>query len=323
MPSSGSGSASSQASAPPAPTRRSLAGYRRRLTQAEYFQSLTLLTTTSAGNAGGTTLVSTELAGGLDTNRYHNAWVYVYDGAQAGQLRRVGNNALNTTSGELTVSVAFGGQIAQGVGVEIHRLLPPIRHDGYIGVRECINNALQECWVPRRLPITGVANQLEYALSAYADVLDIEAIHEFYGPADSATHPWPYPGWHPVQNGEVLNLQVLPTLSTGDASLLGVTVPGDTYVRRSGVWQQVSTEGLVNDADEALFDPGFLTLIALAHAYSALASGPDSGAWVEHAQRARRRANLVKLAQLHHPDERPSHGVRRNVTYGPKDWRSW
>jgi hypothetical protein len=86
--------------------RRSLQNIRRLLAQS--LHSLTLVTTTSAGNASGTSIIATRLANAIDAGRYKHAWVMPVDGTSSGQIRRVRvEDALNLTSGELQVAPAF------------------------------------------------------------------------------------------------------------------------------------------------------------------------------------------------------------------------
>jgi hypothetical protein len=79
-------------------------------------------TTTSAGAAGGTTVIDTALMA------KSNDWItdYTYDlitsGTYANEERKV--SALTNTTGALT-TLAHGGQIASSVGYEVHRLFSP------------------------------------------------------------------------------------------------------------------------------------------------------------------------------------------------------
>lgn len=309
-------------------TRRSLGALRRMLAQSGRLQSLTLVTTTSNGPADGKGIISDQLGGTLDTDAYRGQWVMPTQtgadaGASAGAIRRIANQGLNTLSGALTPIVAWPAMVPAGVDVELHRLLPPVGREGYRGLRECLNLALQECWFPQRLPLVGVNGQADYSLSTYAEWLDPQAIMAFRDPASSADL-WPtlHPGWTVYRDAQNLTLQVAPTLAAQAGYSLEATRPGDTYIAVGGVWGD-STTGLVNDTDEQLFQPSFLVEIALVHAYEALASAGDKGAeWADLAQKQRVRANWLKLTYLVHPNRQQ--GVQGPVSYvDPKDFASW
>lgn len=88
--------------------------------------------TTSAGNAGGTTLVdSALLAISIDTDYFLNWYVRITQSGHAaeGQVRRV--TAYSGSTGTLTVSSAFGAptQIAGSIAYELHRFDPVRKHE--------------------------------------------------------------------------------------------------------------------------------------------------------------------------------------------------
>ena len=81
-------------------------------------------TTTSAGNSGGTTLVDTYCS------RYGDGYlagmfVRITSGAEIYDVRRITNNTQAT--GTLTVSPAFGAQLATGVTYQIHKYDPQLK----------------------------------------------------------------------------------------------------------------------------------------------------------------------------------------------------
>jgi hypothetical protein len=304
----------------PAPGRRSLQNARRLL--AQKLHSLTLVLTTSAGNASGTSVIATRLANATDANRYRHAWVMPVDGTRVGEIRRVrAEDALNLTSGELMIAPAFSGQVASGVNVEIHRLLPPDDDDGWTGLRSCINAALREMWTSQRVSITGVGSQPSYSLSTYEEWLDADAVLELRQAAlDPTTNPVVTGTFDPVRNADSLTLQISPTLPDGDASTLEVYRPLDTYIKVGGVWA-ASTTGLVNDSDEALFNVDLLLTVALVHAYESLANGPDGGRYEAMAKTQRTKANVAKQLHLDHRQRRIGTGLYSG--YGAYDAKSF
>lgn len=313
-----------------APPRRSLVNYRRLL--AEKLGGFSLVTTdTNAPDM--LSIIASDLAGGLDSDSYRQAWVYptqtgrIDPTGSAFKLRRVGTQALNTSTGQLTVTVPFPTIIASGVDVELHTLLPPVRHDKMPGLRGCLNAALAEMWTYARLALTGVGNQPSYDLSTVYEWLEPGAINDVYGPAlDATLNPAPWPGWQQIQNSNNLSVGVSPTFGTGAAALAGVFRPADTWVQVGGVWGPSST-GLVNDTDQALFNPEVLVLVALRHAYHALSTMGEASerayyAKLEEMQRAR--VGRWKLMALPRPDHAQGGGVASGYGSGDaKDFGSW
>lgn len=303
--------------------RRSLRNTRRLLLKA--LQSLTVVTTTAAGNVAGTSIVATRLATAMAASRYKGAWVMPVEGARLGELSRVKiEDALNLTTGELTVSPAFSGQVETSVQVEISRLLPPVDDDGWTGARTCLNNALREMWTPQRLAITGVNGQPSYSLSTYEEWLDPDAVLELRRQAlDTTLNAMPAGYFDAVRSADSLSLQVSPTLPTGDASTAEVYRPLDTWIKVGGVWG-ASTTGYVNDTDEALVNVSLLVTVALAHAYESLASGPDGSRYDDLAKRQRLKANVAKQMHLDHRQRRlRTHQVTGAYAYDPKDFATW
>lgn len=81
-------------------------------------------TTTSAGNSGGTTLVDTYMSRYGDS-RLSGMFIRLTSGTYNTQVRRISSNAQAT--GTITVTPAFGGQVASGVTYELHRYDPDLK----------------------------------------------------------------------------------------------------------------------------------------------------------------------------------------------------
>jgi hypothetical protein len=310
--------------------RRSLLNLRRLVAQA--LHSLTVVTTTAAGNPAGTSVISTRLANAVTANRYKHAWVMPVGGTQATVMRRVrAEDALNLTTGELMVAPAFGGQVTSGVDVELHRLLPPDDDDGWTGLRSLINQALGECWITQRLPMVGVNGQPSYSLAAYEEWLDAGAVLEVRGPSLASTlNPTAAGQFTPARDADALSVQVAPTLATGAAATVEVFRPADTYIKTGGVWG-TSTTGLVADQDECLLTPDLVVAVTLANAYAALASGPEGARYDALAKQARTAANIQKLMHLDHRQKALGSEITSGNGYGwnGKDdplgmgWSNW
>jgi hypothetical protein len=313
-----------------AATRRSLTWGRRLL--AERLGGYTLATTDSNA-ADALSIISSDLAGGLDPDAYRQAWVLptqtgsVDPTTSAFKLRRVGNQALNTSTGQLNVTVAWPLSIASGVDVELHTLLPPVRHDKLPGLRSCLNAALAELWTYTRLSMPGVLGQPSYDLSTANEWLEANAVNELYGPALGPTlNPQPWPSFEVIQNSDSIKLGVSPTFNTGDAATVGVFRPADTWIKVAGVWGTASF-GLVNDTDEHLFNPDVLVFVALVHAYHALATQGEASerqTYMALEDKQRVKVNRWKLIALPRPDHAMVHALPNSYGGGdPKDFLSW
>src|SRR3990167_3232310 len=79
-------------------------------------------TTTSAGNAGGTTIVSThlqDLPGGNDDDAFENWHFHLTSDTNTGESRRASGSAQSTST--VTVARAYTGQVATSVTGVAHR----------------------------------------------------------------------------------------------------------------------------------------------------------------------------------------------------------
>ena len=97
-----------------------------------------LLTTSSAGNAGGTTIVDTSLPnlpGGDDDDAFGNLYAGIKSGTNDGEVRRTTRTGYAQSTGTLTVAEAYTGQVASGVTFELHRFDP-------VEMRTCIGRAI-------------------------------------------------------------------------------------------------------------------------------------------------------------------------------------
>lgn len=296
--------------------RRSYKNCRRML--ARKLSSLQVITTTADGNDAGTTLISRALANQVDANRHRSWWAMPSDGVSRGEVRSIGENALNPSSGQLAIVPAYLSMIVQGTQVELHQKLPPDESVGPpIGLRQCLNMALAECWVLDRLAVTGTG-AVTMDLASLGDWIDPAAIYELYGPTLAGVAAYPYGQFSARADAAVVALDVV-GLSAGASVDVALTRPGDTYIKVNGVWTD-NQQGFANDDDECLFQPTFITQIALAHAYDALANtatGAPQARYQKLAEEQHRTANMLKL-QLPRPAERASHAASG---YG-YDWTS-
>jgi hypothetical protein len=212
--------------------------------------------------------------------------------------------------------------IAAGTQIELHRFLPPDESMGPpLGLRQALNLALADVWAPDRLSLlaTGAATM---DLAQLGDWLDASAIAELYGPALSNWVPAPYGPYAVRSDGEAVKLDVI-GLAPSAPIALELTRPGDTYIKIGGTWTD-QQQGLVNDSDEQLFQPHFITEIALRFCYEAVSNtstGPAQARWIKLAGDQLAKANIMKL-RLIHPSERDHSGYMRGRgdDWTSKDW---
>jgi hypothetical protein len=302
--------------------RRSLKAARRML--ARKLGSVQVAITTADGNAEGTTLISRGLATRLDAQRYRQWWVMPTDGVSAGEVRRAAENALNPSTGTLTLEPPYLSQIVQGTQIELHKLLPPDESEGdVLGLKQALNLALAECWVLDRVAITGTGST-PLDLASFGAWLDPEAVHQVYGSPISGVPSMPMGGYAVRRDAETIALDIV-GIQAGTSLPVELTRPGDTYMRINGVWTDQQM-GFVNDDDESLFQPAFLTDVALVYCYAALANvltGPPSTRYQALAEARRTQVNYMKYRALPHPPEHYGNGAPRGDEWvGGVSWDS-
>ena len=106
------------------------------------------LTTTSAGNSAGTSIVDTglrNLPGGSDDDAFEGFYILVTSGANTGESRRIKNYIANTNT--LVTQESFsGGAVDTTVTYELHQYDPSQKH-------QAINRAIEELYPFLYLPI--------------------------------------------------------------------------------------------------------------------------------------------------------------------------
>lgn len=117
------------------------------------------LTTSSAGVAGGTTLIDTDLANLTEDNDGIQGWVFLTSGSASGEIRRIkitsGYTASTTT---ITVNQAFSAQVATSVTYELHRINPVDKHNA-------LNRAIESVFPDLYLPIIDTSLVIDDLLS--------------------------------------------------------------------------------------------------------------------------------------------------------------
>lgn len=177
-------------------------------------------TTTSNGNAGGTTVVASALVGYGDSF-FSSHWLLITSGSYAGQWRRVSD--FTNSSGTLTVVNAYGGQILSGVTYELHVLRPDL-------ITASFNEAIVKAYpaVRRAMQAWQVATARSYSYPFPRGMRELSRVRYDYGASVRKSDNW-----------------------ADDAD--SVLTAGDDYTAVAGTWG-VSSEQLysVTDADANL-----------------------------------------------------------------------
>lgn len=193
---------------------------------------LYLVTTTSAGNGGGTTAISTSLSGESDTY-YINWWVLQVDGANAGQWRQC--TAFTGSTGTLTVGRAFGAQVASGVILELHKYRPDLLHT------IAPNEARFRAWQAKAV----YKQEIDYVLA--------ESLRAVYGVPRGMREVWRVS----QANGGALLRDLFDRADSA-------TTPGGSLTVRTGTWG-IATEHLYSatdaDGDAVDFDANTADII--------------------------------------------------------------
>ena len=181
---------------------------------------------------------------------FDGAYLYVADGAQAGETRKILEGAYDGPIGSLLLDRPFSAALASGTEVEITSPLPGGRWLTVKGLNECVNEALARIWVAGRITMTGNGTY-EYSLASYPWITDPDQIRGlddrfFFGTERPATRT-PYP-WRVVVNGATRTLVTSTQYSSADTFYLDVFVRGDRLVSDGTTWAYQTTAGLQSDS---------------------------------------------------------------------------
>lgn len=222
------------------------------------FAVLTVSATPSTGttpDAGRQVLVTALGSDGVDVARFDGAYVYVADGAQAGEVRRVLDGTFDGPIGSLLLDRPFSAPLASGTEIELSSPLPGGRHLTIKGLNEMVNEGLSRVRVLGRLVLTGDGSYShdldDYPWLTSAD--QIRGIYDwFYGISTSdpaLLSPYAY---DVRADGAGRALQTFHAYASGDTFEVEAFVRGDRLVARSGTWAYVDDPaGLVADEDMA------------------------------------------------------------------------
>lgn len=268
------------------------------------------LTTTGSISSSSTNLMLNQ-ANVLDseapTERYGGWYSYIGSGSYQGQQARVTRAGFNGSTGATTLANAInltgGVQVAAGVTIEMHGVMPAISQDGLLGIRECINRALRKLWVVDRYEISATTGQFEYDLTMwwaskrrFVRLLDPEDAAT--GRMDPATQ-----GWRIVRDAETWTLQLDQGYATGETFALVVERPENSRLYVSSAWAEQSspTAGLVSDNDACLGNWNDVYQACLYECYAALAvqaGGARKSYWASKLEEQRTVVAMMKLFEM-------------------------
>lgn len=238
-----------------------------------------VLTTTTAASTGTAIVCSTLADSDQDTSRFNRAWVYITSGALAAQQRRVRDGGYDRDTGQLSLTAAFSTNVQTSVGFEVLTVLPAIRTDENIGLREIINTVLESHPPIDLLPMTGVTGLSAYDVTAvYPWLTEKSQVLGIYYQDTGEDYPHEaYVSWDWLYDASAARL-ILPgePYTTGETFYIKARRPAHTWIESSGVWG-ADTDGLNADADRALPLLPLVKAQTLAECYRHLGAkvGPD------------------------------------------------
>lgn len=283
-----------------------------------------LVSTTSAAASSATEFTCSPL---IDSDAGDDKLAHCYamptstTSAAAGEVRRIQKSGFTPATGKVACVAPFSTTLSSGVVVEISGTLPQVSADGKLGLRECLNRGLSECWDVDTLSITpSTASVSTYSLTTTAPwISDEDDVIDVYYRRSGSTADDLVPEWRLNKDLDGRDLEIRGVnLSTSDTLKPRVYRPLDTWIETAGTWA-TSTAGLVNDSDRCLLDPKGLELVGKAYAYEVLATQGDvNGKLLDEAKakEARLAANDWKLRNLPRERGRAVHWDRPKTT-GP------
>lgn len=220
--------------------------------------------TTSAGAADGSTIVSTSWQSTeMEDTFLKDVWYYVPSTTEA---RRVKEHGLAASTGTISPDRPHAAQIPTNTLIEMYGVLPPVKMEGRLGLNDIVNRCLSECWTLQKISIAAVTNQREYQIGAVMPWLQTEdqIAEVYYRPAnaDPNDDDLLMPRWRFVPGADNPRIEIGTPLNTGDTIKAMLYVPMSWWVYSGGLWGLTTTEGLQAETDGALLDLEGFELIA-------------------------------------------------------------
>lgn len=249
--------------------------YRRRL--ADELGSLAVLTVSSTASTSVTpdaarqVLVTALTVDQVPESNFDGYYVYVNDGTQAGETRRVLEGSFDGPIGSLLLDRPFSAALASGSEIELSSPLGGGRYLAVKGLNECVNEALARIWTVGRISVTGNGTY-EYSLAAYPWITDSDQIralddsiyYQTNRPADRSMLPF-----RVVQNGATRTLVTQYKYTSADTFYMEVFVRGDRLVSDGSTWAYQTAPGLQNDAYQAAVPEDVCVAFAMVKALQA------------------------------------------------------
>jgi len=306
-----------------------LGDYRRRLAETAGYD--VQVDTTAGATQPNQVVCSQFQSTELENTFFGNTWLYQPTGPNAGECRRIQyETGLDPSTGTITTERAFPNLTPIATPVEIYGRLPPVKYEGRLGLNDLVNRTLAECWTIQKLPLPGVMNQRIYPLGAAFPWLQAEdqIVEVFFrslnDPPESVDQLMF--NWRWVPGGDNPAIEITPTIDDESVLFIQAFVPMSWWIfPSSGTgFGLAATEGLQNEADQAILPLLGMEIVGNAWVYTELAKWgmPDDQATYRQLRaQARAAANQWKRLTLMHPQRRTNHWpailtVRSRQNYG-------
>lgn len=203
-------------------------------------------------------------------------WVYVRTGAQAGLQRRIVSQpevGYQGALGVLMLSRPFAAALVSGDVIEVTSPLPVVRHLAIKGLHDCINEALERCWVEAQIALTGNGTD-SHDLGAYR-YIELGA-PQIMGTSDtrwigSTSTARRSPGRASiVTNGAGRTLVTDAVYGASETFTLDAAVRGDRLVYDGTSWYYPTTPGLQGDAWQTAVPERWVITLAMVKALQQL-----------------------------------------------------
>lgn len=206
-------------------------------------------------------------ADGPSTDRLDGHYVYVRDGVQAGQQRRVLTGTFDGADASILLDRPFSAPLASGTALEVSFPLPSDRYLAIKGLNTLVDEALSLIWIEARLPFVGNGTYT-YSLLAYPWLQRYEQTRGIYDTVwsrnTSVLVRRDDVGYRIVADGASRTLITDWGYTAADTFELAVLVRADRYVSDGTTWAYAETPGLLTDAYQAAADPQWVLAFAMA-----------------------------------------------------------
>lgn len=220
------------------------------------FLHVTTVTATATNNEAARTVLLGEMGDDeWPEEVFGSYWVYVLDGAQMGQQRRIMARGYLGDEQAMLLNRGFAAPLVSGTSVAVTWPLPIARSLAVDGCKTFVNDGLNRIRVGARLALEG-SGSTTTSLVAYPWLRDIAQTTGLYdrtdgtSSTDAAIQTW---GRYDIEaDGAGVNLVTDWPYADGTPFQLGVIAPADRLIYDGSAWGYATTPGLVNDTDQAV-----------------------------------------------------------------------